>query len=215
MPFFGQSHWRCFRRHCRWGVGALTFGCSFSWGDRNAGADEAIDVLAVPIFHAAAHKTPRGTRARPMISVILHLVNRPLSPGDIVNSCHLFLNFKLHFMFLGDRHPKKVEKTMDHHTSPQPAPASLLELPNAIQPLTPTKLCAVCGQEALKRCARCRITYYCCADCQDSDWSTHLRSCVERKPSLMAKRLHFDEDKAPLLCLLSDRTSTSGRDGLI
>ena len=105
---------------------------------------------------------------------------------------------------------------MDHHTSPQPAPASLLQLPNAIQPLTPTKLCAVCGQEALKRCARCRITYYCCEDCQDSDWSTHLQSCVERKPSLMAKRLHFDEDKAPLLSLLSDlRTSTAGQDGLI
>ena len=96
---------------------------------------------------------------------------------------------------------------VDSYASPQPAPASLLELPNAIQSLTPTKVCVVCGQSATHRCSRCRIAVYCSLKCQEMDWTCHSQACIERKPSMIVKRLDLDDIEAgPLLSLLCERT---------
>lgn len=39
-------------------------------------------------------------------------------------------------------------------------------------------LCAVCGQEARKKCSVCRAADYCGKDCQTRDWRAHKRVCA-------------------------------------
>uniref|UniRef100_A0A7R9WCE3 MYND-type domain-containing protein n=1 Tax=Pseudictyota dubia TaxID=2749911 RepID=A0A7R9WCE3_9STRA len=39
--------------------------------------------------------------------------------------------------------------------------------------------CAVCNEAATKRCARCKSTYYCSAECQKMDWKKHKRTVCE------------------------------------
>jgi len=44
--------------------------------------------------------------------------------------------------------------------------------------LVPMKECIVCGvKEDLKKCARCRIVYYCCKEHQTTDWKRHKMEC--------------------------------------
>lgn len=40
------------------------------------------------------------------------------------------------------------------------------------------KVCRMCGKDvSLKRCARCKIQYYCSEQCQAADWSVHKIVC--------------------------------------
>ncbi|CAI8000766.1 Zinc finger MYND domain-containing protein 10 [Geodia barretti] len=39
--------------------------------------------------------------------------------------------------------------------------------------------CAVCGGEAMKRCSRCRVEWYCSRECQVKDWKRHKPICQE------------------------------------
>ncbi len=36
-----------------------------------------------------------------------------------------------------------------------------------------------CGAPAAKKCARCKITRYCCAECQRVDWPVHKKHCTD------------------------------------
>ncbi|KAJ1504330.1 hypothetical protein HMI55_002071 [Coelomomyces lativittatus] len=43
---------------------------------------------------------------------------------------------------------------------------------------TPSTLCQACGQMATHRCSKCKVTWYCCRECQIKDWkSNHQRFC--------------------------------------
>jgi len=52
-----------------------------------------------------------------------------------------------------------------------------------------TSVCAACGNTsgasgaALKTCARCRSSKYCCVACQRSHWPVHKRCCAAAAPS--------------------------------
>uniref|UniRef100_UPI00398E7404 zinc finger MYND domain-containing protein 10 isoform X2 n=1 Tax=Pristiophorus japonicus TaxID=55135 RepID=UPI00398E7404 len=37
--------------------------------------------------------------------------------------------------------------------------------------------CGFCGGEAVKRCSRCRVEWYCGRDCQVKHWSKHKKAC--------------------------------------
>mmetsp|Transcript_6347 Transcript_6347/g.11312 ORF Transcript_6347/g.11312 Transcript_6347/m.11312 type:complete len:141 (-) Transcript_6347:1648-2070(-) len=37
--------------------------------------------------------------------------------------------------------------------------------------------CAVCEKPAAKRCQQCKSIWYCCRDCQVSDWKAHKARC--------------------------------------
>jgi len=41
-------------------------------------------------------------------------------------------------------------------------------------------LCNKCFRDALKRCTRCRETWYCSLDCQRRDWPEHRKTCVAK-----------------------------------
>ena len=45
--------------------------------------------------------------------------------------------------------------------------------------------CVVCGAHGanttLRRCSRCRTSYYCSTECQQQDWPTHKLECVKVK----------------------------------
>jgi hypothetical protein len=43
--------------------------------------------------------------------------------------------------------------------------------------------CAVCGREAMKRCSKCRVEWYCSRDCQVKDWKRHKPICQELNKS--------------------------------
>jgi hypothetical protein len=57
-----------------------------------------------------------------------------------------------------------------------------------------SEICAGCKKklhfsistaEALKRCARCKETFYCSRECQKTDWKSHKKSCDKTpRPSL-------------------------------
>jgi hypothetical protein len=40
-----------------------------------------------------------------------------------------------------------------------------------------TRKCVVCGNEAPKRCSKCKMAYYCCNDHQKEDWKIHKSCC--------------------------------------
>jgi len=44
------------------------------------------------------------------------------------------------------------------------------------------KICICCNkaQKHIRRCSRCKDTYYCTIDCQKKHWSTHRRVCVKK-----------------------------------
>jgi hypothetical protein len=35
----------------------------------------------------------------------------------------------------------------------------------------------VCGKPGIKKCSRCKTKYYCCRECQNSDWKRHKNEC--------------------------------------
>uniref|UniRef100_A0A182W2G3 MYND-type domain-containing protein n=1 Tax=Anopheles minimus TaxID=112268 RepID=A0A182W2G3_9DIPT len=39
------------------------------------------------------------------------------------------------------------------------------------------KICPICKKEAFKRCSRCVMVYYCCAEHQQQDWKVHKATC--------------------------------------
>ncbi|KAJ7072040.1 hypothetical protein C8F01DRAFT_1044390 [Mycena amicta] len=43
---------------------------------------------------------------------------------------------------------------------------------------SPSATCAVCGKESLSRCSGCKVTSYCGANCQRTDWSAHKAACA-------------------------------------
>lgn len=47
--------------------------------------------------------------------------------------------------------------------------------------------CAKCGQDAQKKCERCRRTYYCSRPCQKEDWKEHKATCVQPAAAAGAK----------------------------
>jgi len=50
---------------------------------------------------------------------------------------------------------------------------------NNFEPTLPAMgTCAACGQDAEKRCSKCRQTWYCSRDCQVEHWKTHKVNCV-------------------------------------
>lgn len=55
---------------------------------------------------------------------------------------------------------------------------------NLLQMLRPPQApgCASCGHDGLARslsnCGRCRMTKYCCKECQNADWPIHKRWCI-------------------------------------
>ena len=58
--------------------------------------------------------------------------------------------------------------------------------------------CAVCNEPALKRCQRCRSSWYCRREHQVSDWQTHKDSCkiiaadIARADSHVIHKREFD-----------------------
>ena len=37
--------------------------------------------------------------------------------------------------------------------------------------------CEVCSTAATNRCSKCRVVFYCSAECQKKDWKKHKNSC--------------------------------------
>lgn len=44
--------------------------------------------------------------------------------------------------------------------------------------------CATCKKEALKRCARCKLVYYCGKECSKKDWPRHRKDCCPKLPNV-------------------------------
>ena len=45
------------------------------------------------------------------------------------------------------------------------------------KPIKPGNICKNCGFIATQRCSRCKLTYYCCVECQKEDWKSHSKTC--------------------------------------
>jgi len=65
--------------------------------------------------------------------------------------------------------------------------ARALDLPR-FEPNRATQICANCGaidgdSELFKKCARCKVTFYCGRECQTAHWSTHKVGCLPRSSS--------------------------------
>jgi len=43
--------------------------------------------------------------------------------------------------------------------------------------LKPARKCDVCSSLPAKPCARCKNTFYCSAECQNSAWKKHKKTC--------------------------------------
>lgn len=42
--------------------------------------------------------------------------------------------------------------------------------------------CGSCGKDALSKCSRCKVIYYCSRQCQSSHWKEHQKKCVLLTP---------------------------------
>ena len=54
-----------------------------------------------------------------------------------------------------------------------------LNFTNTIDPPNLHRRCAGCGDLALQKCTRCKITYYCTRACQRAHWKQHKLVCVQ------------------------------------
>jgi len=53
--------------------------------------------------------------------------------------------------------------------------AELLKVEDVVK--KPTRKCDVCSTTTTKACARCKISYFCSAECQKSAWKKHKKTC--------------------------------------
>jgi len=53
--------------------------------------------------------------------------------------------------------------------------AELLKVEDVVK--KPTRKCDVCKTTTTKACARCKISYFCSAECQKSAWKKHKKTC--------------------------------------
>ena len=56
--------------------------------------------------------------------------------------------------------------------------------------------CGVCYAPGLKRCVRCRATYYCGPSCQKADWPDHKQRCYETRLSHRPLPILAEDDPA-------------------
>ncbi|XP_076448502.1 zinc finger MYND domain-containing protein 10-like [Babylonia areolata] len=57
--------------------------------------------------------------------------------------------------------------------------------------------CAVCGQEATKRCSRCQNEWYCRRECQVEHWPKHKKACDLLKEA--SDKLQEQQQQAPIV----------------
>jgi len=53
--------------------------------------------------------------------------------------------------------------------------AELVEVEDMLK--KPTRKCDVCKTSTTKACARCKISYFCSAECQKTAWKKHKKVC--------------------------------------
>lgn len=77
----------------------------------------------------------------------------------ILNNSDYYNNYKnLLFLFLADSSDSRLEK-------------------DSVHKIMVEYFCTTCCNRCMKRCSRCKISYYCSSDCQQTEWPYHRQFC--------------------------------------